>query len=110
MRNRLLGVLVYRTELSQAAARLGVRVTNVQVLRRLNGSGEPGEGSSDRFQYDSVKAQLQYEGIYAKVTSRVTASSSAQLSARRNEAMSRYLDRLRRETQVRYEPGYSPGP
>ena len=31
LRNRLLGVLVYRTELSQAAARLGVRVTPTQV-------------------------------------------------------------------------------
>ena len=32
------------------------------------------------------------------------------LVARKNAAMSRYIDRLRRETQVRYEPGYAPGP
>ena len=71
---------------------------------------ENGSLKGKRKELLSVKAQLQYEGIYAKVASRVTASSSAQLSARRNEAMSRYLDKLRRETQVRYEPGYSPGP
>jgi hypothetical protein len=32
IRNRLLGVLVYRTELAQAARRLGVHVANIQVL------------------------------------------------------------------------------
>lgn len=113
LRKRLLGVLVYRTELSQAAKRLGVGVTNIQVLRRLNGAKAPGEGdeqASDRFEYDTVKAQLLYERIYAEVTRGISAPTTAALAARRNAAMGRYLDRLRRETQVRYEPGYAPGP
>jgi hypothetical protein len=113
IRNRLLGVLVYQTELSQAARRLGVGVTNIQVLRRLNGAKEPGEGgdqSSDQFEYDTVKAQMLYERIYAEVTRGVRARTTVELAARRNAAMTRYIDRLKRETQVRYEPGYAPGP
>jgi outer membrane murein-binding lipoprotein Lpp len=112
-RNRLLGVLVYRVELSQAARRLGVSVSRAQVLRRLNGSSQSGEGSeqgSDQFEYDTVKAQMLYERIYAGVTRHITAPTTAQLSARKNAAMKRYVDRLERETQVRYEPGYAPGP
>jgi SurA N-terminal domain len=113
VRNRLLGVLVYRVELGQAARRLGVSVSRVQVLRRLKGSsqsGEAGEQGSDRFEYDTVKAQMLYERIYTKVTRKITAPTTAELAARRNAAMKRYFDRLERETQVRYEPGYAPGP
>lgn len=111
LRNRLLGVLVYREELEQAAARLGVHVTNLEVVKRLNlAGGEEGDAGKDPFTYGSVRAQILYERIYAAVTSKVTGSNSAQLSARRNAAMGRFLDRLRRETQVRYEPGYAPGP
>jgi hypothetical protein len=111
IRNRLLGILVYRTELDQAARRLGVQVTNIQVLRRMgpNAEGEEG-GSTDRFQYETVKAQLLYERIYRKVTRGISAPTTAELAARKNTAMKRYIDRLERETQVRYEPGYAPGP
>ena len=70
-RNRLLGVLVYRAELAQGARRLGINVANIQVLRRLNaGTGE--EQSFDPFDYGTVKEQLLYERIYAKVTRGVT--------------------------------------
>ena len=113
VRNRVLRVLVYRAELSQAAKRLGLGVSNIQVLRRLNGAKEPGAGEeqeSDQFQYDTVKSQMLYERIYAEVTRRVTAPTTAELAARRNATMKRYIDRLKRETQVRYEPGYAPGP
>jgi hypothetical protein len=113
VRNRLLGVLVYRLELSQAARRLGVNVSRAQVLRRLNGSSHSGEGDEqggDQFEYDTVKAQMLYERIYAEVTRHITAATTAQLAARKNAAMKRYLDRLERGTQVRYEPGYAPGP
>jgi SurA N-terminal domain len=113
LRNRLLGLLVYRTELRQTADRLGVSVTRAQVLKRLQssgGSGEPGEGNRDRFQYDSIESQLLYEGIFERVTRDVTAPSPAQLAARRNERMARYVARLQRTTQVRYEPGYAPSP
>jgi len=113
LRNRLVGVLVYRAELAQAARRLGIRVTNTQVLRRLNGAKAPGEGEeqrSDQFVYDTVKAQMLFERIYAAVTHDISAPTTVALAARKNAAMSRYIDRLRRETQVRYEPGYAPGP
>ena len=59
---------------------------------------------------DTVKSQMLYERIYAEVTRRVTAPTTAELAARRNATMKRYIDRLKRETQVRYEPGYAPGP
>jgi len=112
VRNRLLDLLVYRTELRQAAARLGVKATEVEVVRRLQGSGsaEPGEAIRDSFEYGSVEAQLLLERISAKVTSGIKAPTRAELAARRNRALSRYLARVERETQVRYEPGYAPGP
>jgi hypothetical protein len=110
LRNQLLGLLVYRTELRQAASRLGVRVTQVEVVRRLQRSGEPGEADRDSFEYGSVQAQLLLERISAKVTRGIKAPTLAERAERRNRALSRYLARLRRETQVRYEPGYAPGP
>ena len=110
IRNRLLGLLVYRTELAQAAKRLGVSLSNIQVLRRLNAGSGGEEQSTDRFQYDTVKAQLLYERIFAEVTRSVTAPTTAELAARKNAAMKSYVDKLERETKVRYEPGYAPGP
>ena len=112
LRNHLLSVLVYRTELAQAARRLGVSVTDIQVLRRINGAKEPGEGKAeptDQFVYDTVKAQMLYERIYAEVTRSISAPTTVALAARRNAAMKRYIDRLKGGTQVRYEPGYAPG-
>jgi hypothetical protein len=109
-RNQLLGLLVYRAELRQAAARLGVKVRPVEVVRRLQASGEPGEVNRDSFDYGSVETQLLYQRIFARVTRGVTAPTTAELAARRNRAMSRFLARLKRETEVRYEPGYAPGP
>jgi SurA N-terminal domain len=111
LRNRILGVLVYRAEIAQAARRLGIGVSNIQVLRRMNQNGEGGEGpSADQFTHDTVKTQLLYERIYADVTRGITAPTTAERAARRNGAMKRYVDRLERETKVRYEPGYAPGP
>ncbi|HYX89394.1 MAG TPA: SurA N-terminal domain-containing protein [Gaiellaceae bacterium] len=112
-RDRLVALLVYRTELKQAARRLGVTVTEEQVSKRLprnggEGEGEEGEGA-DEFARDSVEAQLLFEGVFRKVTRDVTAPTSAALSARRNRAMARFIARLERETRVRYEPGYAPG-
>jgi hypothetical protein len=109
-RNRLLGLLVYRAELRQAAARLGVQVRPVEVVRRLRASGEPGETSRDSFDYGSVETQLLYQRIFAKVTRGVSAPTTAELAARRNRAMNRFLAGLKRDTEVRYEPGYAPGP
>jgi len=103
-RNRLLGLLVYRAELRQAARRLGVRVTRTQVLRRLHSSSGGGEEATpDAFAYGSVETQLLFEGIYAKV------SRSIRQAARRNDAMTRFVNRLQKQTRVRYEPGYAPG-
>ena len=112
VRNRLLGLLVYRAELRKAAGRLGVGVTRLQVLKRLQSAGAPDpEGAErDSFEYGSAETQLLYERIFEKVTRSVAAPTPAELAARRNAAMARYVARLRRETQVRYEPGYAPGP
>ena len=110
VRNRLLDLLVYRTELRQAAHRLGVQVSRVQVLKRLGASSSDEEKAGrDAFDLGSAEAQLFYEGIFRKVTRSVTAPTRSKLAARRNEAMNRYVARLRRETSVRYEPGYGPG-
>jgi SurA N-terminal domain len=115
VRNRLLrDVLVYRTALRQAARRLGITVTPAQVLKRLHpsgGSGDEDEGRGrDSFEYGSVEAQLLIERIFRKVTRDVRAPTQAELSARRNRALTRYLARFRRETRVRYERGYAPSP
>jgi len=108
-RNRLLGLLVYRVELRQAARRLGIRVRPVQVLKRLQVSAGSEEANRDSFEYGSAETQLLFEAIYRKVTVDVKAPSRAELSARRNTAMSRFVTRLQRETTVRCEPGYAPG-
>ncbi len=112
LRNRLLGLLVYRTELRQAADRLGVKVTEGEISKRLvTPAGGEQEGSSgNTFLRDSVAAQILYERIFDKVTRKVKAPSQAELSARRNKAMGDFVARLQRATKVRYEPGYEPGP
>jgi SurA N-terminal domain len=110
LQDRLLTLLVYRAELEQAASRLGINISNIQVLRTLNANSEGEEHDTSEFAYDTVKAQLLYERIYAKVTEGISAPNTTELSARRNAAMTRYIDKLKRETKVRYEPGYTPGP
>jgi hypothetical protein len=110
LRNRLVGLLVYRAELDQAARRLGIAVSNIQVLRALNTNSEGEEHDTDQFTYDTVKSQIQYERLYAKVTAGISAPTTAKLSARRNAAMNTFVAKLKRETKVRYEPGYAPGP
>jgi hypothetical protein len=109
-RNRLLGLLVYRTELEQGARRLGVAVSDDDVSRRLPASqgGEEGDLPGDSFPRDTVRAQLLYEGIFRRVTRDVKAPTAAELSARRNRAMAEYVSQLQRETKVRYEPGFAP--
>ena len=109
IQRRLVGLLVYRAELRQAARRLGVEVSRVQVLKRMGASSGEEETGRDAFDYGSAEAQLLYEAIFRKVTRGVTAPTRAELAARRNEAMSRYVGRVRRETKVRYEPGFGPG-
>jgi hypothetical protein len=112
VRNQLLKLLVYRTELEQAARRLGVTVSDDDLSRRLpapQGGGEETESPGDSFPRDTVRAQLLYEGIFRKVTRDVKAPTPAELSERRNRAMAEYVSRLERETTVRYEPGFAPG-
>jgi hypothetical protein len=106
LRDQLLGLLVYRAELQQAANRVGVEVDPSEVTRRLaaaQGGEEEGDAGGDTFARDSVETQLLLEAISAKVTRGVTGA------ARRNEKMAAYLARLKRDTTVRYEPGYAPG-
>lgn len=111
-RNQLLGLLVYRMELKQAAERLGVTVTESEIAERLppQGSGEEQEpASGDTYAHDAVEAQLLLERISARITRGVGGATAAERSARRNRKLAAFLSRLRRETKVRYEPGYAPG-
>jgi hypothetical protein len=113
LRNQLLGLLVYRAELKQGAERLGVTVSDAELNKRLagapSGGDEEGAASGDTFARDSAEAELLKEEIASKVTRGVTGKTLAERSARRNEALAKYLARLQRETKVRYEPGYAPG-
>jgi len=113
LRNQLLGLLVYRTELQQAAKRLGVTVSDTQVNDRLAaapaGGETEGDTNGDTYARDTGEAELLKEGIAAKVTRRITGKTIAERSARRNAALATFLARLHRETNVRYEPGYAPG-
>jgi hypothetical protein len=112
LRNRLLALLVYRLELRQAAARLGIHVSSAQVVGRLRSSGptDPDQLAVDSFQYDSVEAQLLLEAISRRVTRSIHGRTPSELAARRNRALAAFLARVKRETKVRYEPGYAPGP
>jgi hypothetical protein len=107
LRNQLLGLLVYRNELRQAAARLGAKADPNEITRRLGatGSGEQeGDPGADTFARDSVEVQLLTERIFAKVTRGIDGAAA------RNRRWSAFLRRLQRETKVRYEPGFEPGP
>src|SRR3954452_15555308 len=66
LRNRLLGLLVYRAELPQAADRLGVKVTDSEISKRLAtpADGEQEGSSGDTFPRDSVASQILYERIF----------------------------------------------
>jgi hypothetical protein len=112
LRNRLLGLLVYREELRQAAERLGVKVDRDELARRLAASkgGESESTAGDTFAHDSVVAQLLYEGIFRKVTRNAHGPTTAEAAAARNAAMARFVARFERQTKVRYEPGLAPGP
>jgi hypothetical protein len=112
-RSQLLDLLVYRTELKQAARGLGVEAAPNEIGKRLaaavGGEEQEGNPGGDTFARDSVEAQLLLEGIYAKVTRGASGATPAQTAARRNRRMTAFLARVKRETKVRYEPGYAPG-
>jgi hypothetical protein len=114
LRNQLLGLLVYRTELEQAAERLNVKVDQDELNRRLaaipSGGEEEGDANGDTYARDTMHAELLKEGIAAKVTRNVTGKTAAEQAARRNQALAAFLARLQRETKVRYEPGYALSP
>jgi hypothetical protein len=103
LRNQLLGLLVYRTELEQAAERLGVTVKESEVARRLPAGEQEGDNRGDTFAHDTVENQIRLERLFAKVTQGEMSASE------RNGRWAEFLARLQRETKVRYEPGYAPG-
>jgi SurA N-terminal domain len=113
LRNQLLGLLVYRAALQQAADRLGVTVEQDTVNQRLaatqSGGEQEGDANGDTYARDSIKSELLKEGIAAKVTRGAGGKTAAERAARRNRVLAAYLARLQRETKVRYEPGYAPG-
>ena len=104
LRNQLLGLLVYRTELKQAAERLGVRVRESEIARRLPAGEQEGDTRGDTFAHDTVENQIRLERLFARVTRGEMSASE------RNGKWAAFLARLRDETKVRYEPGYAPGP
>jgi SurA-like N-terminal domain len=103
LRNQLLGLLVYRTELEQAAERLGVTVKESEVARRLPAGEKEGDTRGDTFAHDTVENQIRLERLFAKVTQGEMSASE------RSGRWAEFLARLQRETKVRYEPGYAPG-
>jgi SurA N-terminal domain len=69
VQHQLLGLLVYREELVQSAARLGAKVTDDEVAQRSKSAGgEEQEAENDGFAENTIRAQIAYEHIYAKVT------------------------------------------
>jgi hypothetical protein len=96
-----LGLLVYRAELLQSAAKLGVPVRDSEVQQRMSAGSEE-EGNS-AFARDTVKAQLAYEHIYGRVTAGATTSG-------REAAMRRWVEQMKQayEDKVSYEAGYGP--
>ena len=108
-RNDLLGLLVYREELRQAARRLGVTVDEDEISKRLATAGQQeAEQNGDSYAHDSIEAQLLSERIYRKITRPVDAKTAEELSAKRNKVMAEFLARLQHQTRVRYEPGFAP--
>jgi hypothetical protein len=103
VRNQLLGLLVYRTELKQAAERLGVQIRESEIARRLPTGEQEGDTRGDTFAHDSVEAQLREERLFARVTQGEMSASE------RNGTWADFLAGLQHETKVRYEPGYGPG-
>ena len=109
-RNQLLGLLVYREELRQAAKRFGITVSEDEISRRLAGAGkQDAEQSGDSYAHDTIEAQLFYERLYRKLTARVKAKTPEELSAKRNQVMAAFVAKLQRATRVRYEPGFALG-
>lgn len=104
---QVLALLVYRSELAQEGRKLGVRVTDADVQKRVKSSSstteQEGSGTST-FAADTVRAQLFYEGIYRKVTAGAKPS-------RREAVMRGWLARIKQayRSKVRYEPGFAPG-
>jgi replicative superfamily II helicase len=109
---RLLGLLVYRAELADQAASMGLAVKDETVEQRLDaGAGEEGEDEEGKqFARDSVRAQLLYEAIYRNVTAGIS-GNSPEASGKRNAAAERFIAKMKRDYagKVRYEPGYAPG-
>src|SRR6201989_776874 len=91
LQDQLVSLLVYRTELKQAAGQLGVTVDQDEVTKRLAagaGSGEEeGDTNGDTFARDSAETQLLLEGISARVT------QGAERAAVRNRKLTAYLAR-----------------
>src|SRR4051794_9117137 len=62
LRNQLLGLLVYRAELQQAADRLGVQVDQDAVNQRLaaaqSAGEEEGDANGDTYARDSIESEL----------------------------------------------------
>lgn len=96
-----LGLLVYRSELEQSAARMGVEVTGAELERRTSAAGGEEAETGGGFARATLRAQIAYEHVYRKITARLP-------PGRREAAMRRWLDRMSRSFRVTYERGYAP--
>jgi SurA N-terminal domain len=94
----VLGLLVFRSQLEQAAAKLGVRVDEEEVEERLSRSeeaSEEGEGEEGEAYFENaMRTQLLREKVAAKLGG--------------IDALDDWLTEARREIAVEYEEGWEP--
>jgi len=103
-RKQLLGLLVFRAQLAEGAAALGVKVDDETVERRVEASagGDEGDDKDARaFAESSVRAQLLEEAVYRKLARRVHLSDPQAAQAARNAALEQWLAALPKRYPVR---------
>jgi hypothetical protein len=133
LRKQALGLVVYRAELAEQARRLGVRVDEDEIERRIGQSAsEEEDKDAEAGIEDAVRAQVIYEQLFDRVTGNaavneneiaryyrehpaffakppkpltaVRSSIRAQLlAAKRNDAMKRFLARMQSDLGAQIE-------
>jgi hypothetical protein len=95
---RLLGLLVFRAQLEQAAEKLGIRIDEEEVEERLNHLAEPGEEvegeEGEAFFENAITIQLLREKVAAKLGGL--------------DPLNEWIAKVRREIAVEYEDGWAP--
>lgn len=88
LRAQVLGVLVYREQVEQAAARSGIRWSEEEVERRLARSGEDEseEGASEAFLAGAVHTQVVLEAVARSLDTRISVTEREVASYYRSHA------------------------